>query len=457
MSYKTIILGAGESGVGAALLAKAKGRDPFVSDLKEIGSSRKQELTDHGVPFEELGHNESIVLSAEEIIKSPGIPDAAPLIVKARAKGIPVINELEFAARYTDAKLIAITGTNGKTTTTLLTYHLLKHAGLKVGLAGNVGHSLAKQVIEDVHNVYVLEVSSFQLDGMFDFKADIAVLLNITPDHLDRYDNDFQKYVASKFRITQNMETNNSFIYWDDDPVIEKELTNRSLEVKAFPVSINNEVEGLGAYLKGRELVIKNENPVTIQYEDLPLIGRHNLINSLIAISAASMMGLTHKEVVAGLQTFSNAPHRLEKVANIHEVSFVNDSKATNVNAVFYALDGIDGQIVWIAGGVDKGNDYRMVEQLAKDKVKALICLGKENEPLLSFFEGKVPSIHETQDIAEAVRIGHALANSGETVLLSPACASFDLFENYEHRGDRFRDEVLKLKSQNGSRKEVVS
>ena len=453
LSYKTIILGAGESGIGAALLAKAKGMEPFVSDMQVISDERKAELEQASIPYEEGQHSEEIILQGEEIIKSPGIPDSVSLIVKAKEKGIPIINELEFAFRFTNAKMVAITGTNGKTTTALLTYHLLKEGGVNVGLAGNVGFSLAKQVIEDKHECYVVEVSSFQLDGMYDFKADLGVLLNITPDHLDRYDNDFQQYVSSKFRLLQNMTAEDHLIYWDDDPSIEQRISTIDSGPQSHPISIHNQLDG-GAFISGKQMVVEG---MEIELEHIPLIGKHNLINSMAAIQASKIMGLSKDEITKGLRTFHNAPHRLEKVATLHEVDFINDSKATNVNAVYYALEGIESKIIWIAGGVDKGNDYRLIDQLVQQKVKAMICLGKKNEPLTSFFEGKIASINETEDIAEAVRTAMALANAGDVVLMSPACASFDLFNNYMHRGDRFREEVLKLKSRNGHREETIA
>ncbi len=456
MSHRTTILGAGESGIGAALLAEAKGLDPFVSELQSISVERKEELNNAGIPFEEGKHSEEIILQSEEIIKSPGIPDSALLIRNARAADIAIINELEFAFRFTTARMIAITGTNGKTTTTLLTYHLLKQAGISVGLAGNVGHSLAKQVVDDTFDYYVVEVSSFQLDGMYDFKADIAVLLNITPDHLDRYHGDFQQYVDSKFRIAQNMTPGDHLIYWVDDPSIEKQLSQNAPESNLIPISIHNELSD-GAFVSGKEILVKSEiDRFSLGLDNISLIGKHNLINSIAAILAAKTVGLSLEEIIKGLQTFVNAPHRLEKVATIHDIDFINDSKATNVNAVYYALDGIDSKIIWIAGGVDKGNDYRLIDHLVQQKVKALICLGKNNEPLTSFFDGKIQSINETEDIVEAVRTAQALANAGETVLLSPACASFDLFNNYGHRGDRFKEEVLNLKSENGHKKEAI-
>lgn len=441
--------------MGAALLAKAKGLNPFVSDLESIRNDRKDDLTKNEIHFEEGGHSEEIILVADLIIKSPGIPESASIIQKARDRKIEIIDELEFAYRHTKATMIAITGTNGKTTTTLLTYHLLKSAGINVGLAGNVGFSLARQVIEDNFDYYVVEVSSFQLDGMYDFKAHIAILLNITPDHLDRYNDSFEEYAASKLRITQNQQADDKLIYWNDDPSIINELAERSINSKKLAISINDEL-GSGAFLSAKDLIFKSDTEFTVEANVLPLIGKHNLVNSMASILAVDSIGLRLDQILSGLRSFENAPHRLEKVAAIHEVDYINDSKATNVNAVYFALDGVDSKIIWVAGGIDKGNDYRLIEQLVREKVKALICLGIKNEPLTSFFEGKIPVIHETQDIAEAVKTAQDLANNGDTVLLSPACASFDLFDNYEQRGNRFREEVIKLKSQNGHRREVA-
>jgi len=441
--------------MGAALLAKAKGLNPFVSDLESIRNDRKDDLTKNEIHFEEGGHSEEIILVADLIIKSPGIPESASIIQKARDRKIEIIDELEFAYRHTKATMIAITGTNGKTTTTLLTYHLLKSAGINVGLAGNVGFSLARQVIEDNFDYYVVEVSSFQLDGMYDFKAHIAILLNITPDHLDRYNDSFEEYAASKLRITQNQQADDKLIYWNDDPSIINELAERSINSKKLAISINDEL-GSGAFLSAKDLIFKSDTEFTVEANVLPLIGKHNLVNSMASILAVDSIGLRLDQILSGLGSFENAPHRLEKVAAIHEVDYINDSKATNVNAVYFALDGVDSKIIWVAGGIDKGNDYRLIEQLVREKVKALICLGIKNEPLTSFFEGKIPVIHETQDIAEAVKTAQDLANNGDTVLLSPACASFDLFDNYEQRGNRFREEVIKLKSQNGHRREVA-
>jgi len=449
-------LGAGESGIGAALLAKAKGRSPFVSELKSIERSKKRELVAAEIPFEEGCHSADIVFQASLIIKSPGIPDNVPLLNDAREAGILIINELDFASRYSKAKIIAITGTNGKTTTTLLTYHLLKTAGHNVGLAGNIGYSLARQVIKDEFDYYVVEVSSFQLDGMYKFKANIAILLNITPDHLDRYGNTIENYIQSKFRITQNMATEDSFIYFDDDDAIHNNLNKISGKAQAYPLSLIGQ-STFGGYLDEEFLVLSDaEISIKISKNILPLIGKHNIVNSMAAILAAKIIGIDTELIAHGLQTFKNAPHRLDKVAQIHGVEYINDSKATNVDAVYYALDGIDTPIIWIAGGIDKGNDYTLISELVGQKVKALICLGKNNEPLTSFFNDKVKPIIETQDIRHALETAQMLANSGDTVLLSPACSSFDLFNNYEHRGDRFKEEVMQLKSQNGHKKEVA-
>ncbi|MEZ4900448.1 MAG: UDP-N-acetylmuramoyl-L-alanine--D-glutamate ligase [Spirosomataceae bacterium] len=441
-SFHIVVLGGGESGVGAALLAKAKGFSVFLSDKSLLSPHYKTTLFAHQIPFEEGQHTETIVLAAQEIIKSPGIPDKVPLVKKVIEKEIPIISEIEFAARYTQAKLIGITGSNGKTTTTLLTYHLLKSAGLNVGLAGNVGESFAKQVIEDTFDWFVLELSSFQLDNMYDFRADIGVLLNITPDHLDRYEYVFQKYVDSKFRLLQNMQPIDDFIYFSDNPTIASELTNKSFNVNQLPISFSKKEEK-GAFFDGQTLHLNyNARTFELEVSELPIKGPHNVINASAAMLVAMAAGLSDKQIRHGLLTFQNVAHRLELVAEINGILFVNDSKATNVDSVFYALQSYDTPIIWIAGGQDKGNDYTPIEALVRQKVKALVCLGKDNSKLLSFFTPIVPIVVETDKVEEAIQYALELGQTNDIALLSPACASFDLFKNYEDRGNQFKTAV---------------
>lgn len=442
---KIVVLGARESGTGAAILAKAKGYEVFVSDKGKIADKFKQTLLQHQIKFEEDQHSESEILSAEEIIKSPGIPDKADLIVKAKQKGIPVISEIEFAARFTHAKKICITGSNGKTTTTLLTYHILKKAGLNVGLAGNVGKSFAAMVANENHDYYVLELSSFQLDDMFDFKAEIAVLLNITPDHLDRYEYKMENYVNSKFRITQNQTEQDFFIYCLDDPEINKVISHKQIKAKKIPFSIFQKLEE-GAWLNNNQININlNNNPLTMTVEELALQGKHNIYNSMAAGIAARILDIRKEIIRESLSDFQNIEHRLEYVAKINDIEFINDSKSTNVNSAWYALESFDKPIIWIAGGVDKGNDYSMLKDLVKAKVKAIVCLGKDNKKLIKAFKDIVPTIIETSSAEEAVGVAYRLGKKGDVVLLSPACASFDLFENYEDRGNKFKIAVRAL------------
>lgn len=445
---KIIILGSGESGTGAALLAKSKGYEVFVSDFGSIRADYKKELEDAGIVFEEGEHTEEVILSAYEVIKSPGISDKVDIIKKIKSARIPIIDELEFASRYTTAKIIAITGTNGKTTTTLLTYHLLKEAGYKVGLAGNVGFSMAKQVIDHQFDYFVLEVSSFQLDGMKAFKADVAILLNITPDHLDRYDYKIQNYIDSKFSILRNMGPDNFFIYFKESEALKRELKNREIIPQALPISLKRAVKQ-GAYFENDTLNISvdafNPSDLKILISDISIQGKHNNINAMAAIMAALAVGVPEKSILKSLKSFKNASHRMEPVGEFEEIRFINDSKATNVDSVFYALDAIQQPIIWIAGGTDKGNDYKQIEKLVKSKVKALVCLGKENEKITKFFRKKVAEIRETQSVTEAVELAFNLAAKGDTILLSPACASFDLFKNYEDRGDQFRRAVAQF------------
>lgn len=443
---KIIILGGGESGVGAALLAKAKGFEVFLSDRGLLSAQYKEILAQNDIPFEEGQHTESQILSADEVIKSPGIPDKVELIKKLYSLKIPVISEIEFAARYTKAKIIAITGSNGKTTTTLLTYHILKNAGLNVGLAGNVGESFAKQVIEDTFDYFVLELSSFQLDNCYNFKADIAILLNITPDHLDRYNYEFQNYIESKFRVLQNMNASDDFIYFQESEALAGELLKRNdLTVNCLPISLVKEIRQ-GGYLENGTLKVNYKN-ATFEFPqaELPIKGSHNVINSLAAILVSKSLGLENEQITSGLKSFQSVEHRLEPCGEIKGVKYVNDSKATNVDSVFYALGSFDEPIILIMGGVDKGNDYRQIEQLVEQKVKALICMGKDNSKLLEFFGKKVPMIFSVDNLQKAVQLSADLGTEGDVVLLSPACASFDLFKNYEDRGRQFKEAVTGL------------
>lgn len=449
MSNKLIILGAGESGVGAALLGKAKGYEVFVSDKGAIQEKYKQILNSNQLKFEEQNHDEDYILTATLVVKSPGIPEKAPLIKKLKAKSIEVISEIEFAFRFSKAKFIAITGSNGKTTTTLLTYQLLKKLGMKVGLAGNVGESLAKQVIDDPYDYFVLELSSFQLDDMYQFKAHVAILLNITPDHLDRYEYEFQNYIDSKFRVIQNMTASDYFICFTDDEVIQKELKKRKTEAKMLSVSVKEQPAN-GAYYLNDTLNVNVKESInknfSVKASEVPLKGKHNMVNSMCALLAATVLKQDEKLFTEAIRDFKNASHRLEEAGVVNGVRFVNDSKATNVDSVFYALDSFNVPLVWIAGGVDKGNDYSAIEELVKQKVKALVCMGKDNSKLHKAFDHKVSKIVDTDSIEEAVSKAFAEAKEGDVVLLSPACASFDLFRNYEDRGEQFKKQVQNLK-----------
>lgn len=444
MKEVIVILGAGESGTGAALLAKAKGYDVFVSDTGQINEKYKSELVAASIPFEEGGHTEDKVLAASLIVKSPGIPEKAPIMQKVASRNISVIDEIEFAFKHTDAKIIAITGTNGKTTTTLLTYHLMKEAGKNVGLAGNVGFSMARQVAEKNFDWYVLEVSSFQLDGIEAFKPEIAVLLNITPDHLDRYDYNMQNYVNSKFQLVENMTPQEHFVYYADDDVIAREIATRSIVPEKIPVALKRPKSGR-VYFDGDEMVFELKESFNIAQSDTTLKGPHNLINTMAAVTSVYLAGVGVNDIRKALKTFVNAPHRLESVGVINGVEFINDSKATNVDSVVYALGSYDGPLIWIAGGIDKGNDYNLIMEDVRKKVRALICLGKDNEKLKKAFGGVVPVIKETQSVEDLVKIALDLAERGDVVLLSPACASFDLFRNYEDRGNQFRNAVKQM------------
>ncbi len=447
MSKRIVILGAGESGTGAALLAAKKGFDVFVSESGTIRDKYRDELRQSGIAFEQGKHSDDLILNADVIIKSPGIPEKAEIIKKVRAAGIEVIDELEFAYQYLAGKIIAITGTNGKTTTTLLTYHLLKSAGVKVALAGNVGQSLARQIIDHDFDWYVIEVSSFQLDGWKRLRPEIGILLNITPDHLDRYNYEMKNYVDSKFRLVQSMTEDQYFIYYADDAVIARELQSIALAPRELKISLRPDSDAPVKY-DGTRMAFALNQAFDITQEETTLKGPHNLINTMAAVSAAFLAGVNLAAIREGLKTFRNAPHRLESVAIINGVEFVNDSKATNVDSVVYALGSYEGPLVWIAGGVDKGNDYSIIMEAVRQKVKALICLGKENDKLRNAFSGAVPKIEETQSVKELVRIALKLASPGDIVLLSPACASFDLFKNYEDRGDQFRAAALELKKE---------
>ena len=445
MKQKIVILGAGESGVGSAILAQKQGYVVFVSDLGKIKEKYKNILLENEIEFEEGKHSEEKILNAETVVKSPGIPDTAPLVKELREKGIPVISEIEFAGRFTDAKTVCITGSNGKTTTTLLTYHILKNAGLNVGLAGNVGQSFAWQVAEKNYDVYVIELSSFQLDGMFDFKADVAVLLNITPDHLDRYGNNMQNYIDSKFRILQNQTTDDYFIFCADDEVIQNELRKREIKPVSVPFGYGEPANpGAGITEDGMNINI-NQKQFSMSILDLSLQGKHNTYNSMAAGIASMVLEIRNEQLRESLADFKGVEHRLEHFLKVHGIEFVNDSKATNVNSTWYALESIRKPIVWIAGGIDKGNDYSMLDSLVKEKVKAVVCLGKDNSKLHAAFDGKVKNVVDASGMEEAVKAAYYLARNGDTVLLSPACASFDLFENYEDRGNQFKKEVRNL------------
>lgn len=443
---RVAIIGAGESGLGAALLAKKEGYAVFVTDAGMISEARKSRLESEGIEFEEGKHSEEKILEADFIIKSPGIPEKAPLIQAAIQRGINIIDELEFAAQFAQGKVIAITGTNGKTTTTLLTYHLMKEAGLDVGLAGNVGQSWAGQLVEQDHLWWVLECSSFQIDGMKEFHPTIGMLTNVTPDHLDRYDYKVENYLDSKMRLFQNQTEKDFAIYHLEDKLSLQGFQTKNPQSKKLGISLSGKPFP-GAYQKGDSLQVSLEDKsFTIPMEALPIHGEHNVLNALFAITTAGLAGVREDQLVEGLKTFKNAPHRMEPVGEINGVNFINDSKGTNVEATYYALGSFQSPLIWIAGGVDKGNDYSVLLPQVNGKVKALICLGKENEKLKKAFSGSIPEIRETQNIAEAVRWGLDLGLEGDTVLLSPACASFDLFKNYEDRGNQFRSTVQELK-----------
>ena len=439
-----VILGAGESGVGAALLAKKQEWNVFVSDAGKIKADYKTELDNNQIEWEENTHSTDRIFQAELIVKSPGIPETTDLIRALRNKQVKIISEIEFAGYYTRGKSICVTGSNGKTTTTMLTHHILKKAGWDVGLAGNVGKSFAKQVAEGDHDWYVLELSSFQLDDMFDFKADIGILTNITPDHLDRYENQMQKYVDSKFRILNNQNHEDWFIYNYDDPIIREELSKRKLSMNLAPFSLKEEIK-VGAYAVNNQLIINIKDQLTMSIHELALKGKHNTQNSLAAGIAGRLVEIRKSIVRESLEDFENVEHRLEFVAKVNGIEFINDSKATNINSTWYALETMENPVVWVMGGVDKGNDYSELSNLVKDKVKAIICLGIDNQKIIKAFGHLVETIVEVGSATEAVAYAYRLAKKNETVLLSPACASFDLFENYEDRGNQFKQAVRKL------------
>lgn len=438
-------MGGGESGVGAAILAQKQGYEVFVSDLGKIKEKYKDVLSNYKIDFEEGHHAEEKIRSAELVVKSPGIPETAPLVKQLKEQGTPVISEIEFGGRFTSAKTICITGSNGKTTTTLLTYHILQKAGLNVGLAGNVGKSFAWQVAEENFDVYVIELSSFQLDGMYEFKADVAVLMNITPDHLDRYGYEMQNYIDSKFRILQNQTENDYFVYCADDEVIQKEINKREIKPVQLPFGLG-EAAGPGAGVRDNRIIINfNQNQFSMSILDLSLQGKHNTYNSMAAGIASMVLKIRDEQLRESLSDFTGVEHRLERFLKVHGIEFINDSKATNVNSSWYALESVHKPVIWIAGGVDKGNDYTMLQGLVTNKVKAIVCLGKNNAKLHEAFGDCVADIVDASSMEEAVKAAYYLARNGDTVLLSPACASFDLFENYEDRGNQFKKEVRNL------------
>ena len=442
---RLVILGGGESGVGTAILGLKKGFEVFVSDKGKIKKKYKDVLEHIGINWEEEKHSRGEILNADVVMKSPGIPDTVPLVVELKEKGVPVISEIEFVSKYTDARIIGITGSNGKTTTTMLTNHILKKEGLKVGMAGNIGDSFARMVAENDLDFYVLEISSFQLDGIVDFKPNIAIITNITPDHLDRYEYKFENYVASKFRIIENQTAEDYLIYDADDRVIEEWLANHPVKSTLMPFSIGKELNK-GAYVKNDKIIIKTNNEtLEMMTSTLALEGQHNLKNTMAASTAAKLIGIRKETIRASIANFQGAEHRLEKVLKIQHVQYINDSKATNVNATYYALDSMSSPTVWIVGGVDKGNDYKELMPLVREKVKAIICIGNDNSKIVDAFGNVVDLMVETYAMEEAVKVAYKIAERGDTVLLSPACASFDLFENYEDRGHQFKEAIKNL------------
>jgi UDP-N-acetylmuramoylalanine--D-glutamate ligase len=442
---RLVILGGGESGVGTAILGKQKGYDVFVSDFGKIKNNYKEVLIINGIAWEDEKHTENLILNADLVMKSPGIPDKSPIVKKLRDLKIPVISEIEFAAPFTKAKTIGITGSNGKTTTTMLTYHLLKSAGLNVGLGGNIGKSFAWQVAVDNYDYYVLELSSFQLDGIINYRPDIAILTNISPDHLDRYDYKYENYIASKFRITMNQTSEDFLIYDADDEAIAEWFKNNKTKAQLIPFSLSKTFEK-GAFIKDNNMEINiNEEEFTMETETMALEGKHNMKNAMAATAVAKLLQIRKSTIRESLMNFQGVEHRLEKVLKIQNVQYINDSKATNVNATFFALDSMNAPTVWIVGGVDKGNDYSELMALVNEKVKAIICLGVDNKKIIDAFGNIVDVMIEVDNMKDAVKMGQRLTEKGDAVLLSPACASFDLFENYEDRGRQFKQAVQNL------------
>jgi len=443
---RLVVLGGGESGVGTAILGKQKGYDVFVSDFGKIKDSYKEVLTNNEIIWEDEKHTEALILNADVVMKSPGIPEKTPIVKKLIEKGISVISEIEFAAQFTNAITVGITGSNGKTTTTLLTYHVLKQGGLNVGIAGNIGKSFAWQVAENKHDVYVLELSSFQLDGIVNYKPHIAIITNISPDHLDRYNYDYSLYIASKFRITKNQTEADYLIYDYEDEAIKNWLTKNTIKANKVPFSLSEKLENNGAFLEENKIFSTiNKELFTMQINELALEGKHNIKNAMAATAVAQLLNIRKQTIRESLTNFQGAEHRLEKVLKIQGVQYINDSKATNVNSVFYALDSMTTPTVWIVGGVDKGNDYDELMPLVHEKVKAIVCIGVDNTKISNVFNNVVDIMVETTSMSEAVQIAKRLAEKGDTVLLSPACASFDLFENYEDRGNQFKQAVYNL------------
>lgn len=441
---RIVVLGAGESGAGAAVLAKKEGFDVFVSDMSKIKDRYKEMLDSHQIEWEEGKHTEEKILNADEVIKSPGIPDETPMMQKVIAKGIHVISEIEFAGRYTNSKMICITGSNGKTTTTSLIYHIFKEAGYDVGLAGNIGNSLALQVAEQPHECYIIELSSFQLDNMYDFRANIAILLNITPDHLDRYGNCMQNYVDAKMRIVQNQTADDSFIYWNDDPIIKRELSKYDIKAIQYPFSELKEKGSIG-YIEEGQYTIEKPQPFNMEQESLSLTGKHNIYNSLAAGIASNISGIKKESIRKSLADFPGVEHRLEKVCKVGGVEYINDSKATNVDACWYALESMKTPTILIIGGKDKGNDYEPIRALVKQKCVGLVYLGADNAKLHANFDDMGIPVRDTHSMKECVEACYEMAKPGDTVLLSPCCASFDLFKNMEDRGEQFKTLVRNL------------